>query len=73
VTLRKRLSMIAAVSDRQSQTLASQVSADEQAAANAGYNSTPTILIQGPKGQAQPIVGNPNSYGQLESAINSVA
>ncbi len=60
-------------SDRQSSTLAGQVTSTEQAAANAGYNSTPTILIQGPKGQAQPIVGNPSSYGQLESAINSVA
>jgi protein-disulfide isomerase len=60
-------------SDRQSGSLSSTVNADQQAAANAGYNSTPTILIQGPKGQAQPIVGNPSSYGQLESAINSVA
>ena len=60
-------------SDRQSSSLAAQVNADQQAAANAGYNSTPTIVIQGPKGQAQPIVGNPNSYSQLESAINSVA
>jgi protein-disulfide isomerase len=60
-------------SDRQSSTLASQVNADQQAAANAGYNSTPTLLIQGPKGQAQPIVGNPTSYSQLQSAINSVS
>ena len=54
-------------------SLATQVRADEQAAAGAGYNSTPTIIIQGSKGQAQPIVGNPTSYSQLESAINSVA
>jgi protein-disulfide isomerase len=60
-------------SDRQSSTLAAQVTADEQAAANAGYNSTPTILIQGPKGQAQPIVGDPSSYSQVQSAINSVS
>jgi protein-disulfide isomerase len=60
-------------SDRQAPTLANQVDADEQAAANAGYNSTPTILIQGPKGQAQPIVGDPTSYSQLQSAINSVS
>jgi protein-disulfide isomerase len=59
--------------DRQSSALAGQVNADQQAAANAGYNSTPTIVIQGPKGQAQPIVGNPSSYSQLESAINSVS
>jgi protein-disulfide isomerase len=60
-------------SARQSSTLAAQVQADEQAAANAGYDSTPTILIQGPKGSAQPIVGNPTSYGQLQSAISSVS
>ncbi len=60
-------------SDRGSSSLAGQVNADQQAAANAGYNSTPTIVIQGPKGQAQPIVGNPNSYSQLESAINAVS
>jgi len=60
-------------SDRQASSLANQVGADEQAAANAGYNSTPTILIQGPKGQAQPIVGDPTSFGQLQSAINSVS
>jgi protein-disulfide isomerase len=60
-------------SARQSSSLASQVASDEQAASTAGYNSTPTILIQGPKGQAQPIVGNPTSYSQLESAIKSVS
>ena len=60
-------------SDRQSPSLASQVTADQQTAANSGYNSTPTIIIQGPKGQAQPIVGNPSSYAQLESAIKSVS
>jgi protein-disulfide isomerase len=60
-------------SDRQSPALASQVNADQQAAATAGFNSTPTILIKGPKGQAQPIVGAPSSYAQIESAINSVS
>jgi len=60
-------------SDRQSPTLAGQVSSDRLSAANAGFNSTPTLVLQGPKGQAQPIVGNPTSYAQLESAINSVS
>jgi len=59
-------------SDRQSSTLVSQVSADETSAQAAGYNSTPTIVITGPKSQAQPIVGDPTSYAQLESAITSV-
>ena len=58
---------------QQSSTYASQVAADGQAAQAKGFNSTPTIVIQGPKGQAQPIVGVPSSYSQLETAINSVA
>jgi protein-disulfide isomerase len=59
-------------SDRQSSTLSSQVTAGEQAAAAAGYNSTPTIVISGPKSQAQPIVGD-TTYGALQSAIKSVS
>jgi protein-disulfide isomerase len=59
-------------SDSRSQTLLSQVNSDEQAATAKGFNSTPTILILGPKGQAQPIVGAPTSFGQLQSAITSV-
>lgn len=60
-------------SDLQSSALQSQVSADQRDAAAAGYNSTPTIVIKGPKGQAQPIVGNPTGYSQLEQAIKSVS
>jgi protein-disulfide isomerase len=60
-------------SARQSSTYTSQVTADGHAAAARGFNSTPTIVIQGPKGQAQPIAGVPSSYSQLESVINSVA
>jgi protein-disulfide isomerase len=60
-------------SARQSSTYASQVAADGQAASAAGFNSTPTIVFQGPKGQTRPIVGAPASYAQLESAINSVS
>jgi protein-disulfide isomerase len=60
-------------SDRQSSTLTSQVNSDTQEAAAAGYDSTPTILIKGPKAQAQPIVGDPSSYSQLESVIQSVS
>jgi protein-disulfide isomerase len=59
-------------SDRQSSSLTSKVTADTQAAAAAGYNSTPTIVIAGPKSQAQPIVGG-TSYSQLQSAIHSVS
>jgi protein-disulfide isomerase len=59
-------------SDRHSSSLSAKVTADEQAAAAAGYNSTPTLLVSGPKSQAQPIVGSA-SYSQLQSAIHSVS
>jgi protein-disulfide isomerase len=59
-------------SDRQSSSLTSKVTADTQAAAASGYNSTPTLLVSGPKNQAQPIVGD-TTYGQLQSAIQSVS
>ena len=59
-------------SARQASTLSSQVAADETAANAAGYNSTPTIVVSGPKSQAQPIVGD-TDYGTLESRIKSVS
>ncbi len=59
-------------SDRTSSTLTGQVAADEQAAAARGFNATPTILVTGPKGQAQPIEFAP-TYGDLQSAIKSVS
>ena len=34
--------------------------------------STPTLLVSGPKSQAQPIVGD-TTYSQLQSAIQSVS
>ena len=52
--------------------LQAQVTSDQQAAASRGFDSTPTLTIQGPKGEAQPIVGD-TDYGTLESEINSVA
>lgn len=59
-------------SDRNAPNLRSQVTADVNAAAAAGYNSTPTILVAGPKSQARPIVGSA-TYTQLQSAIKSVS
>jgi len=56
--------------DRNSPSLTAQVNADQQAAAAKGFNSTPTIVVQGSKGAAQPIVGN-TDYASLESAIKS--
>ena len=59
-------------SDSQSSTLLSQVTKDENFAAARGYNSTPTIIVQGPKGTAQPIIGD-TDYGTLETAIKQVS
>lgn len=59
-------------SDRSSSALAGQVNADMHQAQAQGFQSTPTILVQGPVAHAQPIVGAP-AYGQLEKAIRSVA
>jgi protein-disulfide isomerase len=59
-------------SARQSAALSAQVTQDGQAAVAAGYNSTPTIVVSGPKSQAQPIVGN-YGYSTIESAIKSVS
>ena len=58
-------------SARQQNTLAAQVTTDQQAANAAGYNSTPTLIVKGPKGQAQPLVGD-QTYAQVQSAIKSV-
>ena len=58
------------LSDRSSQALAAQVTADEQQASANGFSSTPTILVQGPKGKA--VVGSLD-HGALESAIKKVS
>lgn len=60
------------LADSHSHALLSQVNQDQATATSKGFNSTPTLTISGPKGQTQPIAGVPNSYLQLESAINSV-
>jgi protein-disulfide isomerase len=59
-------------SDSSSATLTAQVTADQQQATAHGFNSTPTIVVQGPKGAASPIVGN-TDYGTIASAIKSVS
>ena len=46
-------------------------STDERTAQAGGYNSTPTLVVQGPKGQAQPIQGVVD-YPTLEAADKSV-
>jgi protein-disulfide isomerase len=59
-------------SDRNSNTLLQQVGADAQSARSLGLSSTPTILVQGPKGQAQPIVGDV-PYSTIEQAVQQVS
>ncbi|MFZ1994754.1 MAG: thioredoxin domain-containing protein [Solirubrobacteraceae bacterium] len=59
-------------SDRGSAALTNQVGADVSSANAAGYNSTPTLVVTGPKSQAQPIVGD-TTYSALKSTIQSVS
>jgi protein-disulfide isomerase len=59
-------------SARQSSALAAQVSQDEQAALAKSFDSTPSLIVSGPKGQAQPLIGN-TDYGSLEKEIQSVS
>jgi protein-disulfide isomerase len=60
-------------SDSKSSTLLQQVQTENSSAASQGFTSTPTMTIVGPKGQTKPLVGVPNSYGDLETAIDSVS
>jgi protein-disulfide isomerase len=59
-------------SDRGASNLSTQVNTDIASANAAGYDSTPTILVSGPKSQAQPIVGD-TTYSALQTAISSVS
>ena len=59
------------LSARSQNSLAAQVTADQQAAQSAGFNSTPTLQIQGPKGQTS-LVGAV-AYSDIESAIKKVS
>jgi protein-disulfide isomerase len=58
-------------SDRTSSTLTAQVTADQQQAAAQGYNATPTLIVQGPKGQK--VEQAAADYPTLESDIKSVS
>jgi protein-disulfide isomerase len=57
---------------RGSSQLSNQVGTDADQARIEGANATPTLVITGPKGKAQPIAGNA-PYQQIESQINKVA
>ena len=64
------------LADRNEASLIAQVNSENSAGsaldAPAGGASTPTLVIAGPKGQADPIVGLPTSWNELESDIKSV-
>ncbi|HUJ33623.1 MAG TPA: thioredoxin domain-containing protein [Solirubrobacteraceae bacterium] len=58
--------------DRNDTSLTNQVNADQQAAKNTGVSGTPTLIFQGPKGQAAPSAAVP-TYAQLQQAIKQVS
>jgi protein-disulfide isomerase len=59
------------LTDRKNPTLLAQLNTDQQAASAQGVRSTPTVLVTGPKGSAQPVVGV-YDYNTYKSAITSV-
>lgn len=59
-------------SARNSSTLTAQIPSDAQQASAIGANATPTLVLKGPKGQAQPIAGDV-PYSSLQKTIQSVA
>jgi protein-disulfide isomerase len=62
------------MADRNLASVKNQVRADNAAgtAVDGGQASTPTLLIKGPRGTKALPPGLPSSYGQLESAVESV-
>jgi protein-disulfide isomerase len=59
-------------SDRNNSTLTDQVNSDQTDAKNIGVSGTPTLIFQGPKGQAAPSASVP-TYAQLQQAIKQVS
>ncbi len=68
-----RLNVSTWAASRQRQSLQAQVASDGRAAAAHGFSYTPTIVVQGPRGEAPPIQSLPSSYSQLTSEISSVS
>lgn len=59
------------ITDRKNPSLLAQLQADQQAALSQGVRSTPTVIVTGPKGTSQPLVG-PLDYSAYQQAIRSV-
>jgi protein-disulfide isomerase len=57
---------------RNDSSLASLVQSDLQSASAQGFNATPTLVLQGPKGKTEPSSTVP-SYSDLQQAIKAVA
>lgn len=55
-----------------SSSLASQVNSENRTARAANYQGTPTIILQGPKGQTQAASGD-IPYGDIEAGIKAVS
>jgi protein-disulfide isomerase len=58
------------LSDRSSSSLVNQVNTDRQQAAALGFSSTPTIVVQGPKGET---IDKALDYASLQAAIKQVS
>lgn len=58
--------------DLNDQALANQVNSDQTQAKSIGVSGTPTLVFQGPKGQAAPNAAVP-TYSQLEQTIKQVS
>lgn len=54
-------------------SLTSQVTSDGDTAQQLGYKYTPTIVVKGPKGEAQPIQGVPSSWSELQQELTAVS
>lgn len=57
--------------DSGGRALRAQVAAEGRTASRLGFQFTPTIVVQGPRGRARPIIGAAD-YGSLQAAIKSV-
>jgi protein-disulfide isomerase len=60
------------LSNLNNSTLNAQVTADNTSASSQGLNSTPAIVVKGPKGQAQAFQGVP-TWAQVQSMIAKVS
>lgn len=67
------LSLSEWAANSQSPTLEAQVASDGRAANAQGFSSTPTLVVRGPKGEANPIQGVPPSFSDITSEINAVS